>query len=697
MSLLKKRQRSAKEAAAAATVPSMSTSEPTLESIHTLFASVLDHVVATKQLPLGSVGVSSSSPSSSTLEVRSTLLQLGEWQRHLYDTLTRQQMKLVAYQHGQIQKQRQNMAVQYERAHLQQQIAQCQKVAIPHLEQLAREETGTTATAVATSDTTTAAQSRTIISQFLQVDVNDPSKKQVILQKLQQGLKQRAVLEKEVQRKELALLKTQQDLKAKQVWLRSLATHLTTMERSSQGLVKLMSSNSSSSMSGINKAAGAATTITTTTSSVQHMTGAERWQRMELAQKLPPPLYTLYNLLQHCVDETTTSAINAAARTTDPTATTVTTIEDGKIKLLVVKSSSATAGGVGKDEVVLQLPVLDVGTPSNKKRVASIHFCYADAPIPVVTVHATGCSTTLRQDVLLDELFPGDCALDMSVTTTTNTATTTMGKAYQWSNHLAGLYPTVLAARNSKSSVSPPTTDDGLVPQRKTSTRVVVRELQRRIRANATLQHILYSLQRHHVPVPPLPPVRNSSSRIPSAATASLDVTGKPTTPSCKLVTFSAVEDRSNAATSTTTAGMTTYQVILVKGPKMLQSTVRVHTIRYPAVPPVWSFHCDKEVGKSPLYDNRLAQLAHEVNVETLRKIAAVSGTPSAAEDVPQTPTLPVVVVVDEEDDAQQLYGEWILVHQLRQVMLDWDSWTEENSVLAAIGRKRKGRERKFI
>lgn len=670
MSLLKKRARVgstnhqslSSDNSSGAVVAASNNNTPTLERVNSLFTSVIDQVKTSAAAADGSAVV------VVVPDVRSTVLQLGEWQRHLYETVAQQETAIAALTAAKLKASRTRMAAAYERAHLQREIAQCQQNAttgVPHLEQLAREETGNNKKKDAAASTT-----MDVVSSFLGVAVDDPHNKAVIVAKLQECLKQRALLEKEVSIKKQALLKTQQELKAKRDLLHSLPAHVQAMERASQqGLVKFMNHHAAAAAGGSH---GSAASIV--------MTGKERLARLELAQQLPAPLYTLYSLLQHYVDETATAKL----RQTEPSAADP---EDGTMKLTVVKSSS----GAANDEVVWQLPVADVGTAA-KKRV-SIHFVYNDSsstPVPVVTVRATGCATTLNQDVLLGELFPGDFALE----TTSSSSSSTL-KSYQWSNHLAGLYPIPASAAVARTKDAPSQPSSSHSFYLNVSTRVVVHELQRRIRANATLKHMLYSLQRHHVPVPPPVPSITATTATATAASAlqhqttiasHFDMSWKPL---CKLVKFdAAVEDRKNDDTSTNTT-TTTFQVELRKGIKSLQATVRIQTTRYPAVPPVWSFQADnKEIGKSALYDTRLAQLAQKVNVEALGRMTTT--TSASSEDTSR----PAILVVDE---AKLQYYEWILVHQLREIMLDWDTWTEENSVLATIGRKRKGRERRIV
>ena len=184
---------------------------------------------------------------------------------------------------------------------------------------------------------------------------------------------------------------------------------------------------------------------------------SDRASRLEAAKTLPTPLYTVFYQLQQYIDLQTNVA------------------DEERMSVSVLNDASK--------QVLLQLPVPDVvaKTKSSHKRV-TIHFqCAQHTGVPFVTAIASGCGTSLNQDVLLDELFPHDVPIS-----STNDTTTIVGRPYHWCNTLAGL-PHV-----------PPD------PQTCTAnTRVIVRELKKRIRANATLKHILHGLQRNHVPAVP--------------------------------------------------------------------------------------------------------------------------------------------------------------------------------------------------
>jgi Fms-interacting protein/Thoc5 len=616
---------------------SVQSSPPLLsaESVNVYFSTLVEQIKASGRV---------------VTDVQTVVLQLEEWQRQLYSTLADQEAKLEEQRAKRLKKQRKDMSMEYERTQLQNHITRFQNVAIPNLEKLARQETGNLEMSVNTDE----APALDIVSSFLGVDVKDPQNKSIVLAKLKEGFEKRASLEKDVQLKRVALAQTQQALKQKQDMIRNLPAQLAAIERASQLLGKFLTSKGKSSNNGFAGLDG---------SEGFHMAGTERLARLERAQQLPAPLYTLFSLLQRYIDEWTTAAANKSEfRKDSPTmAWDSVARDDARMKLSVVLSSA----GASVDSVIWQLPVPEItaspisSSSSNKGKYVHIHFVYHSKPVPVVTTHVTGAAAVLNQETLLDELFPGDVELDLAPSCAT-------GKSYQWSNHLAGLYqiPSVLS---QEEIAAPKRASSNL----HTSTRVVVQELQRRIRANATLKHILYSLQRLRVPAPP-------SFLLTDEQLDSHDSNWKPTS---KLASF-AVQPEIDAEMAAAKSGLTMYHLEIRHDTKSLFATVRIHAAQYPAVPPVWEFQTTKsEAASSPLYDGRLAQLTQQVNVDALnRGIVA-----------PPTTKSPNQLTVD---DVGTLYYEWILIHQLREIMLFWDTVStapgKDDSTRSFRGRDRR-------
>lgn len=683
--------------------------------------------------------------------IRTSFWRLLEWQHELYTTLSIQEDQLKQLRAYQYQNQRQILAQSYERAHLQQQIVLHQQYATPYLEQLAHQEVNiqqedkdvitntnhwnktTTASTITTSTTNPQEQ---IVQQFLQ---HVPwLQKDVVLLQLQQCGTQRKRLQATLEQKQLELHKTKQKLHSQQLFLEALPRHLKTIQKASHGLHKFL-------------------TASTTVPILHHMGGsATRIQRLLQAQTLPPTLYTVFCQLQYYVDEirSTQEIIlqqqNQSDNTNDnmedianDTVNTVSIATSNKIRLLVSPASSingsittaTTATTIttnNQGEVVLQMPVAD---PKGNKRV-SLHFISVGDRI---AVYATGCASTLNQDLLLQELFPGDVETPIVTSTTTSATTTTMmsavdpntsivgsgdtnAKSYQWCNLLGGLYhptsmPTIVTSSlsSSQSVLLRPTT------------RVVLQELQKRIRANATLKYILHSLQRCIVPVPPPPPPSFCDT---DPLTQEMDNTTKPTTtsndssePLCSF-TFLLNESSNNnnninidnntteqhRSDNNTCVFHVTVGDAVSSQPKQqshksskgcsttataatttttLNAVVTIHTIRYPAVPPVWKLvgrgssfnptnnNNNNNNDSNTLYDPYLMELEHHLNQTMLqcvamekKKVRTISSSSSSSSSLH----------FQIDDTQQQLYCEWILVHQLRYLLQHYGKGSKHES-----------------
>lgn len=204
---------------------------------------------------------------------------------------------------------------------------------------------------------------------------------------------------------------------------------------------------------------------------------------------------------------------------------------------------------VKQGEVALKLPV----PLADKLKFVTIHFRHHEHKI---WARASGCNISLHQDVLLDELFPHDCP----------DPGTEHGRAYHWCNYMAGLHPISPEAQN-------------------TSTRVILRELQRRVRSNATFKHILQLLYKKQIPS--VPELGDS-------------------TDSCTLESFTAGEQQDN---------VTNFVVELRKGRERLLANVKVNIVRYPAVPPYWSLNSGE------FYETKYDMLERELNTQVIDRI----------------------------------------------------------------------------
>lgn len=652
MGPLKKRMR--KDPAEAEEIKPKTKTVPSLADLQILMKRMLDQVQVQGSSEVGALS--------------NDLLTLKDWQRSLFESNAEQESALETHASLLHKRQRALAALSYERAHLQGLIQACQTYATPNLLQLATDELHQETTSLTTSTDMTEEQKQTAFAQFLgpNVNVNDPTKKQHIIARLHQELNRRGTLARDVKLKRQELEKIKAELANKRQILDSLPDQLSVMERASKPLQKFFGLQLQQQNSTTTSTSGSTSTTTTADQQSLRMIGTERRARLDLARSLPAPLYTLFQQLQQYMD------VEQQQQRSSHGGTGVTVSVGGD------KETPAD-----QQQVLLQLPVPDVSTGAllsstlstltasasttsttvpaststvRHKRVTIHFYCYTHPAVKITAV-ASGCGSTLNQDVLLDELFPHDSPKD---DTNTNTSIEDVqGRPYHWCNYLAGLH----------------LVDKDCLPA---STRVIVRELQRRIRANATLKYVLQALQRKTMPTPP-----------------GMDKTT--TTTQVKLVSFVLSKDKETTTTTQNSSQQQqTYNVTLRKGPANLKVKVQIHVSRYPAVPPVWSLNTsgedDTDTGDNnntssnnnilnPLYDDRLALLERQVNLQALETFV--------------TP------------DQEETY-DWILVRQLREVMQEWEGWLDADNSNSnsnngssnnASGsdnasRKRKGRDR---
>ena len=497
-----------------------------------------------------------------------SLLQLKAWQQNLLVNLEQSQTELEQAWKKQERHQRAAQALDYEEQVLDADLEKCSNFKLEYLTRLVRDElqqqdnTEATDMDIANADTTSKEnpqeEATELLTQFLGANVHDPNDKQTIVARLHQEVNSRGGLERDLKLKQKELQRLEQELQTKQGFLQSLPDHLASVERASLPLQKFMAAKSSSS-NGENTL----------------LIGTERQKRLHLAQSLPPPLYTLFQQIQHCLDRPRNKEQEHAQGVG---------VNQEKTPMSV---SIATAEA--DPQVLLQIPVPASTGKASSKRV-SVHFYYS-AEHNLVSAVASGCSSLLLQDVLLEELFPNDTPLDKDGIT---------GRPYLWCNYMSGLH---LVPQQQRHAEKGDDDDDDTEEKIGNSTRVILQELQCRVRANATLKHILQALQRQHVP--------------------GMKRTDQNT---CKLVKFSA---KSTASSSTNITSrrkplQKTFQVQLQGRDEQYHAQVCINMARYPKQPPVWNLNpspegCDGDVtNETPLYNAELSALEHQVNVTDL-------------------------------------------------------------------------------
>lgn len=289
-------------------------------------------------------------------------IAIASMQQRMLQTIRQQEKELETARASRKRQEQAAMATQYERDHLKRQIEEYRLYPTPNLVQLAREECQKDESNVSAPD-----NREEVLQKFLQVDMNDPNQKDAITQKLQKCFEHRAELGKKIMAKRNSLKKVQLEVESQEDFLNGLPIHIQTLERASQSLVKFMQKND-----------------------LMHpLSGNDRLQRLRQAKNLRPSMYTLFNLLQHAVDERSGLGIKIA-----------------------------------NDKVMLQFPFPDFSVSNKQSRQhLSLTFSFNGKKIKV---DVSGCSSAINQDNLLDELFEGD---------------TSVSGSYCWANQLAGLHP----------------------------------------------------------------------------------------------------------------------------------------------------------------------------------------------------------------------------------------------------------------
>lgn len=560
----------------------------------------------------------------STFQLKSTLLQLKSLQRQLYSKLNIQKLQLDNAACINEKRTRDEAARQYERSYLEAEINKCKSFQMVNLEKIAMDEIEVNVDAPDVSKDES-------ITRFLNnANVSNPQEKNDILITLHQHLEGRGILENQLKRKQEELNQLTRQLQVKRDFLNSLPGHLQTIERASQPLIKFMSKSNNPHIN-------------------HKMIGKDRLLRLETAQSLAPPLYTIFTLLQHYKDK-----IDLTHSNDDQVSLEKNDTLHSKISLKVI-ASEKKKDNVHQQQILLQLPVPDYSSSSSiaattNKRVSIIFRYYPQ--FSIVTVQANGCGTTLNQDILLDELFPGDTTtsaesllaakIEMLKQRNDNDIDNSKviqptGTPYQWCNVLAGLYqvPTTAVLNDQKEKQTV------LVH----STRVVMSELVRRIRVNALLKNLLQSLKRNQIPTPPIESPNDDSRLVAESK--------------WKLVNFAVSKnnDYVDVKTDCNLNNEVTYQVTLQKETELVQAEVQLHMSRYPAVPPKWSIILKEEDGMHPLYDARIASLEQNVNIGILERSNDINTIERSSES----------------------FCEWILIYQILEIMRHWDDWVEQN------------------
>jgi hypothetical protein len=330
----------------------------------------------------------------------------------------------LAEKHKQRQRQIRTLAaLKFERQDLERQIRSTNAFGTPHLIRVAREEIQLT------SDQITMSDEQVLSKYFEKEDWNEEKQRISSLTRIHQLINSRGGLDRDLKLRQNELTEIKNQLNTKrQILDRTLPEQVAAIERASMPLQKLFPLPKTSS---------------------------ERLARFELAQKLSPPLYTLFQQLQLYIDFTKEASKEDVSE------------NDETVSVTVTQSDQDPAS----DQVVLHLPIA-IESSSKRTKGVTIHFQLDGQQ---VTAHMEGNTVAVvSEQWVLHELFPGDVASEA--------ASTANRRAYHWCNYMAGLFavgtpPSILSTRN------------------------IFKQLRQRIQSSATLKYILTSLQnRRQVP-----------------------------------------------------------------------------------------------------------------------------------------------------------------------------------------------------
>eukprot|EP00523_Entomoneis_sp_CCMP467_P010369 CAMPEP_0168722752 /NCGR_PEP_ID=MMETSP0724-20121128/2759_1 /TAXON_ID=265536 /ORGANISM="Amphiprora sp., Strain CCMP467" /LENGTH=737 /DNA_ID=CAMNT_0008769433 /DNA_START=62 /DNA_END=2275 /DNA_ORIENTATION=+ len=679
------------------------TVSPSIADIDRLVDALVDQVSKLKdyQPPQEESG-KPTSPKDNTSEIlrfaSRGLLQLRGWQRQLLDRYSAAEAA-AQKQSSSCQKQdRSWMTLQYEKSHLKQEIANIQNFTMPHMDKVLQQESEQVSNqsndAMEVDQDT--AKSPNGADRLSSMDLNNSEQRTAILQHLRHQVRQRSELVKkrdELQEKLSAMKRESQKLH--DVLDRQLPKQLNNLEHASKPLQQWF----------------ALPTI-----------GTERTERLQKAQQLPPPLYTLFVSLQEHLDLVGTQdqqnkrAQNypeAIDSSPSPSATpslglrVVPTI-GGSGASYRDKSKQSSSSSQQPHELQWTLPVPDItaagasfhahqpantitGSNNNNSRkqarTVTIHFQhYPDAADTTRCIRATasGCPFGLDQHLLLSHLFPHeeeDTTLDEAQIGVDSNGSK-RHPYYGWCHYLAGIHLTT-PSNPTNSAVAGGEHEPPTAPTPAT-TRAIIRTLQRKIRANATLKYILQSLQQHKK-IPNLP-----RTDLEPGSTAPAD--GKSSVISSWQLVMFAQLPQSDKHSSLFTFDLHCKNKTT---PRLdVRALVEIDKARYPEVPPRWTLTSSPASDTSsrkqhnaspPLHNAAWKMMEKSLNHDLLSMLPTENG---------QSPTTGASNAANE---SSLLFAEWILVGQFHKLLKEWEQVAAASASRTTNGigaRPVKGRDR---
>jgi hypothetical protein len=625
-------------------------------------------------------------------EIRSVLLKLKYWQTLILNDRTRMEKLLAQKQYHYRQQYRQLQALQYESQHLLLQIKQQRQYETPSFHSIVQQEKHENydRMLVATSDTGDSDANKINCSVMsdeddMKLDSHDDEDAEnydLVLQKIEQERKQLTAQLDTISRIVTSL---DASVQQQQSLLNGLPDQLQVIERASKPLQKFFLTNHHQQLQQRSQQQDSAQTppVASSTNDINHSNSnsadvactmllssrlrtTDRSTRFLLARELPSPLYTLWLLLQDYIDQYESHVPKHKNWTNEgENPMTITVSKDPIAEVLLHISvqppkarKSEQANSTEEPPNIRAMASANNSLVSNKR--VTIHFRYYDTNGGYVTAFAKGCGSTLFQDALLEELFPGDSGKAVGHPGVDRASGHIVeGYPYYWCNVLAGLIPTEPVSTTEKAA-----TNNVLDNERSQvlaqSTWAVIGELRRRIRANATCKYVVQTLlQKTELPcIPNLDRLSMGFQDISNIA---------------RIVKVSEVYDTERPD------HLKVYHFSFQVENCILFGQAEINVARYPAVPPSWSLNRqhdgDGSTGKNnavdddderPLYDRTVKDLEDRLNGSDLEKLVDTS-----------------------QDDSY----DWILGRQVQWLQREW-SFVSTANLVTSQTRNHRGRDR---
>jgi hypothetical protein len=461
----------------------------------------------------------------------------------------------------------------YEKSHLEAQLITCKEYPTPHLERMSKDE-------LDDESELTANPMNTFLCGSSDTSIQDPKNNKRVMEKLHKELNARGALQRDQEKAQTSLNKRRRVAEQEKGFLKDIPKKLEMIERSSVPLQKFFQSSSPTK--------------------ALHLIGSDRKRRIDMARTLPGPLYSLFVQFQAHLDDQGHDTVS--------------------LEIARHSKSKKTDEIAPNPQVVhLSFVIPDIHSKegsTNKRKRVTVEFAFVEEH-SIVTARAFGFSEKINAAQLLVNLFPGDMGTWVSQP---SESACLPGKPYHWCNFLAGLH-------------LPPSQPSTV--KMHLSTKAVIRELFKRVKANATLTQILTTFDKKKPAAHPC--LANKLSVADCAAKLSSWTTLDQETSHESVVVYSATI---KIATST------------------LSARVSVNWSLYPSERPSWSL-CEGgeawakthgSVSKlhdetNPLYSYSMGQMESQINGD-------------------------IESLVDSKDTSSY---DWIIAHQLIKLICLWE------------------------